>query len=112
MVATKLQHPGIFLGGLSENGDVVKVFAEDRVVAFLSLKELVAFHDLLNLLKTPLAERGRNQSQERTKLAGWTSWLVASRHQMRTARFAAASHRGSKGKYLRRSRFVRLLSAP
>src|SRR5271165_63530 len=70
MVAAKLQHPGIFLGGLSENGDVVEIFAEDRVVAFLSLKELVAFHDLLNLLKTPWAERGRNQSESGRTLRG------------------------------------------
>src|SRR5271169_4158136 len=62
MVPSKLQHPWVLLGGLPQNGDVVKVFAEDRVAAFLGFEDLVTFHDLLYLLKAPSAEPGRNQS--------------------------------------------------
>lgn len=48
----------------------MEIFAEDRVVSFLDLVDLVAFHNLLNLLKTSSAEGGRNQSQSGITLSG------------------------------------------
>src|SRR5580658_5940941 len=70
MMAAKLEHPGIFFGGLPQNRNVIKIFAEDRVVSFLNLVYLVAFHDLLDLFKTSSAERGRDQSHNARKLGG------------------------------------------
>jgi hypothetical protein len=45
-----LPHPRIFFGGLAKNRNVVQIFSEYRIVSFLDLVDLVAFHDLLNLL--------------------------------------------------------------
>src|ERR1700736_1853381 len=70
MVPSELQHPGIFFGRLSQNRNVVEIFPEDRVVSFGNLVDLVAFHDLLDLLKTPSAERGRDQSKSCRTLSG------------------------------------------
>src|ERR1700756_1587788 len=70
MVTSKLQHPRIFLGGLSQHGNIVEILAEDRVVSFADLVDLVAFHDLLNFLKTSSAEGGCNQSQSGIPLSG------------------------------------------
>src|SRR6266567_3153473 len=70
MMSPKLQHPGIFSGRLPQNRNVVKIFAEDRVVSFLDLVNLVAFHNLLDLLKTPSAESGRDKSQSGITLNG------------------------------------------
>src|SRR6266566_9984366 len=69
MVAAKLQHPGILFRRLSRNRNVVKIFAEDRFVS-LDLENLVAFHNLLNFLKTLSTERGRDQSQSGRTLSG------------------------------------------
>jgi hypothetical protein len=51
MVAAQLQHPGILFGGLAENGNVIELFTEDRIVASVDLEDFVALHNLLNLFK-------------------------------------------------------------
>src|SRR5947207_7166248 len=65
MVAAKLQHPGF-----SQNRNIVKIFAKDRVVSFFDLVNLVAFHNLLDLLKTPATKGGRDKSQSSRTLSG------------------------------------------
>jgi len=57
MMTAELQHPRVFFGGRSQNGDKKEILAEHRVVSSLIFSASSPVNDLLNLLEAPAAQR-------------------------------------------------------